>query len=266
MATLIHNRTSLVPHGSGTPVIAPIPGPPSSVLFTCPGITADGQIVLTGTSGESLNGWVLGYVQLKFIATDYGRYRGAHVKQGSALVTKNNQILCRDTDEKTPEVWYDPIVWGIHFGRGTKALTASSVIPASGEFLLAAIFGDHPGRQHDGQVTNPSTGAPNFLHHSGIELHFCTMLVARTPAGDMLPLKHFYWNVRWEAHFRPDAAGVPVIRSTDLAELNIQHHVHTGLANDKRFKGKEFDMTLPVSNDVSRRPSRTVPVSDWGEG
>ena len=263
MATIIDSRTSLVPRGSGTPDITPSG---AGVSFTTPWIRATGNIVLRGTVGESLENWALGYVQLKFIGTDYARYRGASVGDGSVRVTKNNQILCRDTDEATPEVWYDPIAWGIHAGRGTRVLTASSLIPASGEFPFEAIFEDGPQRFHEGQKINPSTHRTNLLHQSDIALHFCTILVARNPAGTMHPLKHFYWNVRWEAIFRPDAAGNPTVREARLQEMNIQRHVHSGLANDSRFKGKEFDMHIPISNDVSRRPARTFPATDWGEG
>lgn len=263
MATIDPKRTTLVPRGSGTPAITPHA---AGVNFTTPQIRAVGNIVLTGTPGESLFRWTLGYVQLKFIGTDYCRYRGATVRQGSVLVTKNNQILCRDTDEATPEVWYDPIVWGIHSGRGTRILGSPLIMPASGEFPIEAIFEDAPGRFHEGQTVNPNTHQTNFLHQSDIALHFCTILVAQDPAGTMIPLKHFYWNVRWEAHFRPDVAGNPTIHKLDLHELNIQRHIHSGVPNDHRFRGKEFDMHLPISNDVSRRPARNVPADDWAQG
>lgn len=233
---------------------------------SCPRIVASGSVGLRGAAGESLGGWALGYLQLKFIATDYARYRGNAVADGSVLVTRSNQILCRDTDEASPELWYDPIAWGIRGTRGTRVLPAGTVVPPSGEFVLRSGFDDAPGRPFDFLVMNTATGARNFLHHVDIGLQFITILTARDPGGRYYPLKHFYWNVRWECHFQL-VAGVPHVRPpADHLQLNIQRTVHSGVANDPRFYGHELDATLPISNVVSQRPARIHLALDWAQG
>jgi hypothetical protein len=224
-------------------------------------------VVLRGRAGESLAGWALGYIQLKFIATDYARYRGNTVAEGSVRVTRSNQILCRDTDEASPELWYDPITMGIVGTRGTRVLPAGTVLPASGEFTLTSGLWDAPGRSFDHAVRNTLTRTDNSLHHIDIGLQFCAMLTAREPGGRYHVLKHFYWNVRWEAHFQRDRAGVPQVRiPADHFQLNIQRQVHSGVPNDARFRGRELDARLPISNTISRRPDRVHPARDWSEG
>jgi hypothetical protein len=224
-------------------------------------------VTLRGSSGEAIDGWALGYLQLKFIATDYARYRGNAVREGSVRVTRSNQILCRDTDEASPELWYDPISWGIHGARGTRVLPPGTTIPASGEYRITAGFGDAPGRSFDSTVMNTATSVNNLVHHVDIGLQFCTMLTARDPGGRYYVLKHFYWNVRWETHFDRVPGGVPVLHiPADHMQLNIQHTVHSGVPRDSRFYGRELDAALPISNTITRRPERVYPARDWSEG
>jgi hypothetical protein len=265
MATIDIRASTLLPHGGGTPTAASDGDPAGDVDCDTPRISAAGATVLTGTPGESLAGWALGFIQLKFIATDYARYRGTHDSHGSLVFTRSNQIVCRDTDEDHPEVWYDPIVGGIVGGRGTLELRADSVIPPSGQFAFAAGFWDKPHRSFDAVVPNTATHRDNFVYHTDVGLAFCTMLVARDPARHFHFLKHFYWNVRWEALWQRDAAGVPQMSRNIHMQLNIQHTVHFGLSNDSRFRGQETNMSLPISNDVSGRPPRIHPVRDWSQ-
>jgi hypothetical protein len=263
MATLDMQSATLVPTVNGIPLIMAEGGDSAGITFRSSRISATGTATLRGTVGESLTDWTIGFVQLKFIGTDYCRYRGRFDRDGSVLVTKNNQILCRDTDETGPEVWYDPLWWGIQDGRGTQRLTAATTIPASGELTLTAGLDDTPGRFHDASRVNTLTRTDNFLRHSDIALHFCTMLVVQDPRRRYYPLRHFYWNIRFESMFEPQPSGVPLIGDTPHQELNIQRKVHSGLANDIRFRGREFDMAIPVSNDISRRPARIIEARDW---
>jgi hypothetical protein len=267
MARIDPAHTTLVPHGGGTPTVALNAAAPAGFDFRCPGITAAGSIRLLGAPGESVAGWTLGYVQLKYIGTNYARYRGATDRAGSMLVTGSNQIVCRDTDEASPAVWYDPIAWGIHAGRGTRQLPAGTVIPPSGFLDVVSGFGDAPRRHWPSVMTNPvAHGHPNnFLHHADIGLAFCTMLTARDPANNFHLLKHFYWNVRWELMFTHNAAGAVAAGRIVHLQLNIQHHVHSGPSNDRRFRGLELAMVIPISNTVSRRPNRIRAKGDWSE-
>lgn len=267
MASLNRNTAPLRASGGGVPTAVVEGGAAGRIACACPGIAAGGSVVLVGAAGESVAGWALGYIQLKFIATDYARYRGRSVAEGSVLVTRSNQILCRDTDESSPELWYDPIRAGMHGARGTRVLPAGTAIQPSGEYVISAGFRDAPRRFFDAKVRNTATGADNLAHHIDIGLHFCTMLTAREPGGRYHVLKHFYWNVRWETHFDRSAAGSPQLRlPAEHLALNIQHHVHSGVPNDPRFRGRELDPHLPISNNISRRPDRVQSARDWSLG
>jgi hypothetical protein len=267
VATIDLAHTSLRPLGGGRPTVRLDATAPASFEFRCPGFIATGTMRLRGASGEALGGWTLGYVQLKFIGTNYARYQGARDRDGSILVTGSNQIVCRDTDEASPAVWYDPVSWGIHGARGTRVLAAGTTIPASGFLDVVAGFGDAPHRSWP--TVHSNTAIPsrpdNFLHHVDIALHFCTVLTARDPANNFHLLKHFYWNVRWELMFTRSAAGVIAPGQVIHQELNIQRTVHSGASNDRRFQHRELAMIIPISNTVSRQPNRVHCSRDWSQ-
>jgi len=69
--------------------------------------------------------------------------------------------------------------------------------------------------------------------------------------------------VRWEMMFTHNAAGAVAAGRTVHLQLNIQRHVHTGPANDHRFRGLELAMVIPISNTISRRPNRVRAKADW---
>lgn len=269
MATIQHSASSLIVATRGTPIVSVNAAPAPTAEFNSPWIDATGSVPLRGAPNEDVSGWTVGFVQLKFIGTDYTRYRGRTSSQGSMLVTRSNQIVCRDTDEDTPELWYDPIAWGIHGGRGTRQMPAGTRLSATGELTLTSLLQDAPSRHHQATRLNRATRVDNFIHHSEIELHFCTMFVVQEPparpgaTGRFHPIRHFYWNVRFEQMFEPQPSGVPLIGRTRVQEINIQRKIHSGLSNDPRFRGKEFDMRLPISNVVSRRPHRIHEAADW---
>jgi hypothetical protein len=248
------------------PSLDPVAGPPVGFDFRSPTIDANGSIRLRGTAGESVAGWTLGFIQLKYIGTDYARYRGTTDHNGSVWVTGSNRIVCRDTDDGSTEVWYDSMTSGGTTGpNGTNRLPAGTVIPPVGFLDVPAHLYDRPRRKWPSIVKNTSVaGNPtNFLYHADIGLAFCTMLVARDPGNKFHMLMHFYWNIRWEQMFAVDGSGKVVPGRTILREHNIQRPAHTGNPMDKRFHGKEYDLSLPVSNTVSRRPHHTHPAPDW---
>lgn len=242
---------------------------PVGFFFQAPTIDANASLRLRGTPGESVAGWTLGFIQLKYIGTNQSRYRGATSRDGSMFVTGSNQILCRDTDTPptgtSPEVWYDSFAFGGTTGpTGTNRLAAGTVIPAAGFLDVPAHLFDRPARPWPLVEQNPVVrGRPyNFLQHAEIELLFCTMLVAQDPGGKFHLLMHFYWNVIWEWLFKVDGSGQVVVDRALRKGHNIQS-VQTGNPMDRRFHGKEFDLSLPVSNTVSRRPPRKVAAADW---
>jgi hypothetical protein len=250
------------------PAVTPIAGPAAGFDFVSPGIDAFGSMRLTGAAGESVAGWTLGFIQLKYIGTDYARYRGATDSDGSILITGSNQIVCRDTDVGSPEVWYDslgPLLGGTTGPNGTNKLAVGTVIPPAGFLDVPAHLWDKPHRKWQSIVKNTSVaGHPNnFLYHTDIGLAFCTMLVARDPGNKFHMLMHFYWNIRWEQMFTVDGTGNLVKGRTVHLQHNIQRPAHSGSPMDSRFQGKEYDVSLPVSNTVSRRPHRVHPAPDW---
>jgi hypothetical protein len=267
MATIDPGNVTLTVRVPGTkPTATPDPGPPVGFDFNSPTIDADASMRLTGAVGENVANWTLGFIQLKYIGTNHARYRGATDRHGSALVSHSNQILCRDTDIGSAEVWYDSLNAGGTTGpTGTNKLAAATILPPATFLDVRAHLFDQPARWWPVVHTNTLVpGRPNnFLHYAVVELLFCTMLVAQDPAGNFTMLKHFYWNVIWEHTFKRDGAGNVVLDRATRLQQNVQHPVHSGNPRDPKFFCKEYDLTLPVSNTVSRRPPRIMEAFDW---
>ncbi|HEY3963577.1 MAG TPA: hypothetical protein VGM05_03405 [Planctomycetaceae bacterium] len=269
MATIDLAQTKLVVSTPGTkPTVTPDAGPPIGFDFNSPTINANAAIRLTGTAGERIGGWTLGFIQLKYIGTNHARYRGAADRDGSVLVTHSNKTLCRDTDPGSTEVWYDPLRSGTTGPLGTNKLAAATTIPASGFLDVPAHLFDQPSRSWVSVEPNSLvSGHPdNFLHYAVVELLFCTMLVAQEPGGKFHLLKHFYWNVIWEHTFKRDNTGKVVLDKPTRLQQNVQRPPHAGNPRDPKFLGREFDLHLPVSNTVSRQPAQKKPATDWGQG
>lgn len=269
MATIDAKNVTLTVRVPGTkPTVTPDPGPPVGFDFHSPTIDADGSMRLIGAAGEDVANWTLGFIQLKYIGTNHARYRGATVRDGSALVTHSNQIVCRDTDVGSVEVWYDSLNAGGTVGpMGTNKLAAGTVLPAAKTLDVRAHLFDQPSRWWPPVHSNTIVaGNPNnFLHYAVVELLFCTMLVAQDPAGNFHMLKHFYWNVIWEHTFKLNGAGAVVPDRATRLQQNLQKPTHSGNPRDPKFLGKEFSLLLPVSNTVSRQPARIVQALDWAQ-
>ena len=270
MAKIDARNVTLTVTVPGTkPTVTPDPGPPIGFDFKSPTIDAYASMRLTGAAREGVANWTLGFIQLKYIGTNHARYRGATVRHGSALVTNSNQIVCRDTDIGSVEVWYDSLKAGGTTGpAGTNKLAAATVLPATKFLDVRAHLFDQPSRWWPSVHTNTLVpGRPdNFLHYAVGELLFCTMLVAQEPGGTFHLLKHFYWNVIWEHTFKRDGAGTVVLDKAIRLQQNVQSHIHSGNPGDPKFFGKEYDLTLPVSNTVSRAPAHVKEALDWGQG
>jgi hypothetical protein len=244
---------------------APRIDPPSrgQITFVPPSrkaIAATGQVDLVGKPGEVVAGWRLGWFQLQFIEDNYARYKGRSEREGSAKVSWSHLRLCRDTDEtvRPPSLYYDPPSQGVSGGRGTFTVAPGTALPASGRLTMNSGFDDGPGQDFDVKVRNTMVHpqADNFLHHVDIAFHFCTLLVAESPAHVFTFLKHFYWNIRWEAHFTPDGSGNPRTSKVDHVQLNVQREVHSGVPRDARFAGRQLDAGLPISNIMAGRNPR----------
>lgn len=244
-------------------------GPPIGFMFNSPSIDASAAIKLVGAAGENVAGWTLGFIQLKYIGTDHARYRGATPHEGSALVSKSNKILCRDTDKDSAEVWYDSLNAGGTTGpAGTNKLAAGTKLGADGTLVVPAHLFDQPRRWRASVRVNDSVASKpnNFLSYAVVELLFCTMLVAREPGGAFHMLRHYYWNVIWEQTFKRDPTGAVVLDKKIRLQQNLQHGVHGGNPHDPKFSGREYDTSLPVSNTVSRREPHVIESANWSQG
>ncbi len=270
MATITANKTVMTVSVPGTkPTITPDAGPPAGFDFNSPTIDLNASIELKGAAGEDVSGWTLGFVQLKYIGTNHARYRGATARDGSALVSHSNKTLCRDTDVGSTEIWYDTLTSGGATGPlGTNQLPVGTVLPPAKVLAVTAHLFDQPHRWW--QSVRPNgvvTGNPdNFLHYAVAELLFCSMLVAQEPGGKNHMLKHVYWNVIWEHTFKRDHSGAVVLDKAIRLQQNVQHPVHSGNPSDPKFKHKEFDLALPVSNTVSNAAPTIVEARDGSQG
>src|SRR5262245_9291579 len=143
MATISAQDVTLRVSVPGTkPTVTANAGPPVGFDFNSPTIDAFATVRLVGTAGEGVADWTFGFIQLKYIGTNHARYRGATVREGSALVTHSNQIVCRDTDLGSTEVWYDSLNSGGTTGpNGTNKLAAGTVLsPAKFLDVQAHLF------------------------------------------------------------------------------------------------------------------------------
>ena len=78
--------------------------------FNSVAIEATGECQLTGVEGDNAAGWTLGFIQVQFLETNWGYYRGAVDADGSAYINRGSSKLrgathCRDTKTKG-EVWF----------------------------------------------------------------------------------------------------------------------------------------------------------------
>lgn len=231
-----------------------------TILFSSPLVFTKGIVELSGTANENVAGWKLGFFQLQFVETNYSTYRGRASAGGSTRVSGSHSRLCRDTDEGNPALWYDPEDFSSTDSRG---LFRATTLPGTGRVEMKTGFGDAPTQSFDTEIQNTRTLMPNFLHHSDIAFHFCTMLVVEDPHHNFTVLKHFYWNIRWEAHFQTDASGRSQIARVDHFDLNIQRRVHSGIPDDSRFRNRVFDRNLPISNVLANRAHRRQFETNW---
>jgi hypothetical protein len=271
MATIDLKHVTLTVQVPGTQTtVTPASSPAAGFFnFNSPTIDATASMRLSGTAGEDVSGWTLGFIQLKYIGTNHARYRGALDREGSVLVTHSNKTLCRDTDLGSTEVWYDSLNSGGTTGpSGTNKLAIGTVLPSAKFIDVPAHLFDQPSRSWDASRVNQSVaGQPNnFLHYAVVELLFCTMLVAQEPGGKFHFLKHFYWNVIWEHLFHRTNAGAVVLGKVIRLQQNVQGSVQGGNPRDSKFSGKELDLTLPISNTVSRQAPSIVEAKDWSQG
>jgi hypothetical protein len=80
------------------------------------------------------------------------------------------------------------------------------------------------------------------LREVQLEFHFLTVFAARDPAGVFTHLAHFYWNVHWQARFRP----------ASFANLTQAWHIHLVPGGNARNIGP-FHHGLPQPTNARER-------------
>jgi hypothetical protein len=171
----------------------------TDMTFTCSqDLIANGLCRITGAAGDSPAGWTLGLIQMEWIETNWGFYRGQFDKDGSSFLQRARPPArpkqgCRDT-----------LVAGAIFvdnnpGGDRTVATAGTALPAT----LTAAFNDGPTETYPLTRVNSLTGKTNFLREVQLEFHFCTVLTLKDPGTNFTHLKHLLWNVHWQAEFLP---------------------------------------------------------------
>ncbi len=171
----------------------------TSMSFKCQQeITISGRCKITGDPGDNPAGWTLGLIQLQWIETNWGYYRGQFDHDGSCFLQRARPPAraakgCRDT------LGVGEIFVNNAPGLDRTVATAGTPFPIA----MTAQFSDAPGDAYPLTRLNSLTGKTNFLQEVQLEFHFCTILTLKDPGGNFQHLKHLLWNVHWQAQFRP---------------------------------------------------------------
>jgi hypothetical protein len=139
---------------------------------------------------------------VQWVETNWGWYKadwtnGAAMKGGSLLLQRGKpparpKQSCRDIGDGAPAaaIWY---------AQTLNQRGSAGAFPQT----LTATFRDTPGEVYPAVVWNSRTNQDNFLQWVQLEFLFCTALALREPGGRFHLLKHFFWNVLFQASFRP---------------------------------------------------------------
>jgi hypothetical protein len=151
-----------------------------------------------GDRGDNPAGWTLGLIQVQWIETNWGSYRGQFDRDGSCFLQRARPPAreaqgCRDTFA----------VGGIFVdnNRGLDRTVATAGTPFP--IAMTAQFSDAPRDAYPLTRLNSLTDKTNFLREVQLEFHFCTILTLKDPVDNFRHLKHLLWNVHWQAHFHP---------------------------------------------------------------
>lgn len=133
---------------------------------------------------------------------------------------------------------------------------------------MTAHFRDAPSEAYTLIRRNGLTGKINFLREVQLEFHFCTTLSLMDPAGRFQHLKHFLWNVHWQATFLPSNFGniaMPwqVIRSSGALD-NSAHvsRIYDGGPTGTKFSSIITAAAAPNCNAVANAEATTPNVRE----
>jgi hypothetical protein len=171
----------------------------TDMTFTCQHeIKISGRCKIKGDHGDNPAGWTLGLIQLQWIETNWGYYRGQFDHDGSCFLQRARPPAraaqgCRDT------LGVGEIFVNNAPGLDRTVATAGTPFPIA----MTAQFSDAPSDAYPLTRFNSLTGKTNFLREVQLEFHFCTILTLKDPVDNFRHLKHLLWNVHWQAQFRP---------------------------------------------------------------
>jgi hypothetical protein len=224
------------------------------MTFSSTRLGAQGQCTLTGAAGDTPRGYTLGLIQLQSIETNWGYYRGKSNADGSLLIQRahppaRTTRVCRDTYKPGP-VLADNLP-----GLDKTIAAADAALP----LRMTAQLRDKPRDDYALTRANSLTGQQNFLQEVQIEFHFCAILTLLDPHGKYHHLKHFSWNLHWQATFSPSdfaTLSAPwIITPNRNPRANSAHvsAVSTGGPLDHRFTNVITAEGAPNCNAVATR-------------
>lgn len=217
-----------------------------------------GQVAFQGSPGESVAGWKIGFIQLKYNTTDWADYRGSTNADGSIFAAMDRppartQNLCLDCGPNY-RPFYDPELpmsspnasWSTD---RTIVFAQGMVIPERGPLEMTVIHSDAPGREIEIALPNTKFNPPrdNYIRSLESRAAFITLLTAQDPQGRYHFIKHMYWNVIWRAHFRWDAAERRLEKTDESGGVNYQSRARSGIPDDDRF-APSLRGTTPASS------------------
>jgi hypothetical protein len=240
------------------PFQPPFGGNPPPVLagFTCTGISLAGELRLNG-SPEEIAACTVGFIQMQWVETFWAYYRGKTNTDGSMLVQIGKppawpQQTCRDcSKESISKIWVNENDNGQATDIKSTPVTIFAVLDDS-PFDSAML----------GQV-NSITGQTNLLYQAQIERHFCSILSLQDDTGRFRHQASRYWNVHWQATFKPGNFDDPFNTSwkvTPVARGNSAAVGSTilGPPTDRRFAASITLPGAPICNDLIKQADDMV--------
>ena len=236
----------------------------STMLFTSTPLIAHGMCSLTGAAGDDAAGWTLGIIQFQWVETNWAYYRGTTNTEGSSFLQRARPPArpcqaCRDT-----------MVPGAILVDGSRSGLDRAVVPKGSSLpvRLSARLSDDPLEYFDLSRTNSRTGRVNYLREAQLEFHFCSTLTLVSPDRVYRHLRHFSWNVHWQATFEPvdraHLAGPWNIEPSPARRANSAHvgSVVQGAPADHRFRAIMTSPSAPNCNAVAERAAGTPNIRE----
>ncbi len=240
----------------------------SDMEFNSVAIEATAECQLTGNEGDNATGWTLGFIQVQFLETNWGYYRGAVNADGSAYVNRGSSKLrgtshCRDTKTKG-EVWFQNLA-----GKDL-ALATSGKLPMT----LKVQLMDGPHETYPLYHMNSLTKKHNYLREVQLEFHFCTVLALMNPLMEYKFLKHFYWNMHWQATFQPSSftdsspSWTVTLNSNKLANSGNCSQIADGGPIDPKITAILTSGSAANCNDLAKlgEAAKMVESTSWAVG